>query len=35
MPFLAFFGWIRDVLEPAQVIPATDWPALEALQLTP
>lgn len=34
-PFLAFFGWIRDVLEPAQVIPATDWPALEALQLTP
>lgn len=33
VPFLAFFGWTRDVSEPAQVLPATDWPALEALQL--
>ncbi len=32
-PFLAFFGWTRDVNEPASVLPATDWPALEALIL--
>ena len=32
-PFLALFGWIRDVAQVAQVIPAPDWPALEALRL--
>lgn len=32
-PFLAFFGWTRDVNEPARVLPATDWPQLEALRL--
>ena len=32
-PFLALFGWIRDVTQVAQVIPAPDWPALEALRL--
>ena len=34
-PFLALFGWIRDVTQVAQVIPAPDWPALEALRLEP
>lgn len=34
-PFLALFGWIRDVAQVAQVIPAPDWPALEALRLEP
>lgn len=33
IPFLAFFGWTRDVNEPARVLPASDWPALEALIL--
>ncbi len=33
IPFLAFFGWTRDVQAPAQVIPAGDWPVLEALRL--
>lgn len=32
-PFLAFFGWTRDVDEAARVLPATDWPQLEALRL--
>ena len=32
-PFLALFGWIQDVRQVAQVIPAPDWPALEALRL--
>lgn len=32
-PFLAFFGWTRDVNDPARVLPATDWPLLEALRL--
>ena len=32
-PFLAFFGWTRDVDEPARVLPATDWPQLEAMRL--
>lgn len=32
-PFLALFGWTRDVLQAAKVIPAPDWPALEALRL--
>jgi hypothetical protein len=33
VPFLALFGWTRDVAEPARVLPARDWPALEALRL--
>jgi hypothetical protein len=33
IPFLCLFGWTRDVKVPARVIPADDWPALEALQL--
>lgn len=33
VPFLAIFGWTRDVEVPAEVIPAGDWPALEALRL--
>lgn len=33
VPFLCLFGWTRDVNEPAQVIPATDWPLLEAMRL--
>lgn len=32
-PFLCFFGWTADVNAPAEVIPADDWPALEALRL--
>lgn len=33
VPFLAFFGWTRDVQAQAEVITASDWPALEALRL--
>lgn len=29
-PFLAIFGWTRDVTSPASVVPAPDWPAIEA-----
>ena len=32
-PFLAIFGWTNDVQSPAVVIPASDWPELEALRL--
>lgn len=32
-PFLAFFVWTRDVNETATVLPAEDWPMLEALRL--
>lgn len=32
-PFLGFFGWAADVDAPAEVIPAPDWPELEALRL--
>jgi hypothetical protein len=34
-PFLCLFAWTRDVNEPARVIPAGDWPALEATALAP
>ena len=34
-PFLALFGWTDAVQALAQVIPARDWPALEALRLVP
>jgi hypothetical protein len=33
VPFLSLFAWTRDVDAPASVIPADDWPALEALRL--
>jgi hypothetical protein len=33
IPFLGFFGWTRDVDQPARILPATDWPQLEALRL--
>ncbi len=33
VPFLALFGWTRDVNEPARVLRAADWPALEALRI--
>ena len=33
LPFLALFGWTRDVNAGARVIPATDWAALDALRL--
>ncbi len=33
VPFLCIFGWTRDVTPLAQVIPAPDWAALEALRL--
>lgn len=33
VPFLCLFGWTRDVQQAAQVIPADDWPELEALRL--
>ncbi|PTE13454.1 dimethylsulfonioproprionate lyase family protein [Pseudogemmobacter blasticus] len=33
VPFLCLFGWTRDVAEVARVIPAADWPMLEALRL--
>ena len=34
-PFLALFGWTRDVQAAAQVLPAHDWPELEARRLEP
>lgn len=33
VPFLAIFGWTRDVNDPARVLPADDWAELEALRL--
>jgi hypothetical protein len=33
VPFLAIFGWTRDVDDPARVLPAEDWAELEALRL--
>lgn len=33
VPFLSLFVWTRDVDLPASVLPADDWPALEALRL--
>ena len=33
VPFLCLYGWTRDVNDPARVIRADDWPALEALRL--
>lgn len=29
-PFLAIFAWTRDVTSTASVVPAPDWPAIEA-----
>ena len=33
VPFLALFVWTKDVNEAAQVLPADDWSALEAMTL--
>ncbi|MCC5973585.1 MAG: hypothetical protein JJT81_05990 [Rubellimicrobium sp.] len=33
IPFLAFYVWTSDAELPAHVLPADDWPALEALIL--
>jgi hypothetical protein len=33
-PFLCLFVWTRDVNEPAKVIPADDWDALETMALS-
>lgn len=33
VPFLCLFVWTRDVNEPARVLPADDWPALEGAGL--
>jgi Dimethlysulfonioproprionate lyase len=33
VPFLSLFVWTRDVAEPATILPAPDWAALEALRL--
>jgi hypothetical protein len=33
VPFLCLFVWTRDVNEAAQVLPAADWPELEAMRL--
>ncbi len=33
VPFLCIYGWTRDTSSVAHVIPADDWPALEALRL--
>lgn len=32
VPFLCLYGWTRDVDEPATVVPADDWPALEQMR---
>ena len=33
LPFLCLYGWTRDANAPAEVVPASDWAALEALRL--
>lgn len=33
VPFLCLFVWTKDVSEVAQVIPADDWPSLEAMKI--
>jgi Dimethlysulfonioproprionate lyase len=33
LPFLCLFCWTADVNEPARVIPASDWPVLEAWRI--
>jgi hypothetical protein len=33
IPFLSLFVWTRDVNDLAVVIPAQDWPALEAQEI--
>lgn len=33
VPFLCLYVWTRDASETAQVLPAADWPELEALRL--
>jgi Dimethlysulfonioproprionate lyase len=33
VPFLCFYGWTGDVQSLAHILPADDWPELEALRL--
>lgn len=33
VPFLCIFGWTKDVLLPARVLPASDWADLETLRI--
>lgn len=33
VPFLCLFAWTRDVAQPARVVPAADWAALEAMRI--
>ena len=33
VPFLCIFGWTKDVMLPARVLPAADWAELEALRI--
>ncbi len=32
-PFLCLYAWTRDVNDPAEILPATDWSALQSLKL--
>ncbi|MEZ5911888.1 MAG: dimethylsulfonioproprionate lyase family protein [Paracoccaceae bacterium] len=34
-PFLCIYAWTRDAEAPAAIVPARDWPELEALRLGP
>jgi hypothetical protein len=34
-PFLCLYAWTRDVNAGAEILPATDWSALETLRLEP
>lgn len=33
VPFLCLYGWTCDAVAPARILPASDWPELEALRL--
>ncbi len=33
VPFFCIFGWTRDTAKPAEVLPASDWPQLEAARI--
>jgi hypothetical protein len=32
-PFLCLYAWTRDVNDPAEILPATDWSDLQSLKL--
>jgi hypothetical protein len=34
VPFFCIFGWTRDTDKPAEVLPATDWPQIEAARIS-